>query len=68
MNPAKKMKLYPSLTKKHSHPTVLIMFSKKKKKHTHTHTHAHTTLGAPTADMGYVPNIAFGTYPTPNTI
>ena len=62
MNPAKKMKLYPSLTKKHSHPTVLIMLSKKKKKHT------HTTFRAPTADVGYVPNIAFGTYPTPNTI
>ena len=37
MNPAKKMKLYPSLTKKHSHPAVLIMLSKKKKKNTHTH-------------------------------
>ena len=63
MNPAKKMKLYPSLTKKHSHPAVLIMLSKKKKK-----THTHTTFRAPTADVGYVPNIAFGTYPTPNTI
>ena len=40
----------------------LSCYQKKKK------THTHTTFRAPTADVGYVPNIAFGTYPTPNTI